>query len=339
MIFIRKKFKNIFMVCLIIYSKNKRKPQVKNSINNLSNYIMKRLLSFFLISIVCLQFIAAQDEGLINIILPGAKLEKLSDGFLFTEGPSADKKGNVYFTDQPNDRIMVWNIKKGLSVFLQPAGRANGMSFDNKGNLWACADNKNEIWKISPDKKVEVIVTNYNGSLLNGPNDLWIRPDGGIYFTDPFFKRTWWDHDKMPQDKQCVYYLNPDHKTVIRVADDLIQPNGIVGTPDGKTLFVADMGGNKTWSYSINPDGSLSEKKLFCEMGSDGMTIDSEGNIFLVGRGVTIFDKTGKKVGNIPVPEGWTANVCFGDKDLKSLFITASKGLYRIKLKVKGTRG
>ena len=300
---------------------------------------MKKLIFFLLFLIINLRFISAQDDGMRNIIRPGAKLEKLADGFLFTEGPTADTKGNVYFTDQPNDRIMAWNTKTGLSVFMQPAGRANGMSFDSEGNLWACADNKDELWKITPVKSVEVVVTNYNGNLLNGPNDLWIRPDGGIYFTDPFYQRTWWDHDKMPQDKQCVYYLEPGHKTVIRVADDLVQPNGIVGTPDGKTLFIADIRGNKTWSYSINPDGLLSGKKLFCEMGSDGMTIDSEGNLYLSGTGVTVFDKTGTRVGNIPVPESWTANVCFGDKDFKSLYITASKGLYRIKLKVKGTRG
>jgi gluconolactonase len=300
---------------------------------------MKRSLFFLIILIMNLRFISAQDEGISKLIMKGAKLEKLADGFLFTEGPSADAKGNVYFTDQPNNRIMVWNTKTGLSVFMQPAGRSNGMAFDNKGNLWSCADEKDELWKITPGKKVEVVVTNYNGNLLNGPNDLWISPDGGIYFTDPFYKRTWWDHDKMPQEKQCVYYLEPAHKTLIRVADDLLQPNGIVGTPDGKTLFVADISANKTWSYSINPDGSLSGKRLFCEMGSDGMTIDSEGNLYLSGTGVTVFDRNGKRVGNIHIPESWTANVCFGDKDFKSLYITASKGLYRIKLKVRGTRG
>jgi gluconolactonase len=300
---------------------------------------MKRSLFFLIILIMNLQFISAQDAGISKLILEGAKLEKLADGFLFTEGPSADAKGNVYFTDQPNDRIMVWNTKTGLSVFMQPAGRSNGMAFDSQGNLWSCADEKDELWKIMPGKKVEVVVTNYNGNLLNGPNDLWISPNGGIYFTDPFYKRTWWDHDKMPQDKQCVYYLEPGNKTVIRVADDLAQPNGIVGTPDGKTLFVADIQGNKTWLYSINPDGSLSGKRLFCEMGSDGMTIDSEGNLYLTGTGVTVFDRSGKRVGNIHIPESWTANVCFGDKDFKSLYITASKGLYRIKLKVRGTRG
>jgi len=140
----------------------------------------------------------------------------------------------------------------------------------------------------------------------------------------------------MPQDKQCVYYLSPDYKRVKRIADDLVQPNGIVGTPDGTMLYVADIGGSKTWDYKINHDGSISDKKLFCEMGSDGMTIDTEGNIYITGNGVTIFDKSGKKLGNIPVPESWTANIRFGGKDRRSLFITASKGLYMIKTSVTG---
>jgi len=143
----------------------------------------------------------------------------------------------------------------------------------------------------------------------------------------------------MPQDIQGVYYISPDGKSITRIISDLKQPNGIVGTPDGKSLFVADIGDNKTYKYSIIKDGIVENKKLFCELGSDGMTIDIKGNIYLTGKGVTIFDKSGKKIGNLPVPEGWTANVCFGDKDLKSLYITASKGLYRIRLKVKGTRG
>jgi gluconolactonase len=140
----------------------------------------------------------------------------------------------------------------------------------------------------------------------------------------------------MPQDCQAVYYLSPDQKTIVRVIDDLIQPNGIVGSPDGKTLYVADIAGKKTWSYTINSNGSLFNKTLFCEMGSDGMTIDVKGNIYLTGNGVTIFDKTGKQIENIAVPENWTANICFGGKDRKSLYITASKGLYRIRTHMKG---
>lgn len=283
-------------------------------------------------------FAFSPKKGLDLIIKPGDIPEKLADGFLFTEGPASDSEGNVYFTDQPNDRIMLWSLNGQLSVFLQPAGRSNGLSFDNKGNLWACADEKNALWCISPDKKITVIPSGYQDKPLNGPNDLWITPAGGIYFTDPFYKRTWWDHDAMPQSLQAVYYLAPDHKTITRVIDDLKQPNGIVGTPNAKTLFVADIGGNKTWKYKINKDGSLSNKTLFCEKGSDGMTIDTKGNIYLTGNGVSVFDREGAFLGTIPIPEKWTANVSFGGKDMKTLFITASKCIYSIRTLTKGTR-
>ncbi len=298
---------------------------------------MKKLTSLIFILFLLAPACISQDQGLKSIIAKGENIEKLADGFSFTEGPTPDKEGNVFFTDQPNDRILKWDNKTGLSIFMEPCGRSNGMAFDSKGNLWSCADEKNELWKISPDKKVEKVTGTYEGHPFDGPNDLWISPSGAVYFTDPFYKRTWWDHSDMPQDKQCVYLLEPSDKSVKRVADDLLQPNGIVGTPDGKTLYVADIKANKTWAYTINADGTLSGKRLFCELGSDGMTIDSKGNIYLTGKGVTIFDRSGKKLGNIPVPESWTANVCFGGKDLKYLFITASKSLYRIRLSVKGT--
>jgi gluconolactonase len=202
----------------------------------------------------------SQDIGLSAIVKPGTKPVQLSHDFVFTEGPAADKAGNVYFTDQPNDRIMVWSTRGTLSTFMQPSGRSNGLFFDKNGDLWSCADEQNELWRISPDKSVEVILNEYNGKLLNGPNDLWIAPDGSIFFTDPFYKRSWWDHTERPQDKQCVYNMSPDHKVLKRIADDLLQPNGIIGTPDGQILYVADIGGNKTWSYSINADGTLSDK-------------------------------------------------------------------------------
>lgn len=280
--------------------------------------------------------IYCQDEALSSVIKPGSKVQKISGEFTFTEGPASDAAGNVYFTDQPNDRIMVWSIKGKMSTFMQPSGRSNGMFFDKEGNLWSCADEQNELWCIHPDKTVEVVIDGYNGRLFNGPNDLWIAPDGSIFFTDPFYRRPWWNHTEMPQEMQCVYFLSSDRKILKRVAEDLLQPNGIIGTPDGKILYVADIKGNKTWSYTINPDGSLNNKRLFCELGSDGMTIDTQGDLFLTGKGVTVFDNTGKKLGNIPVPENWTANVCFGGKNRKTLFITASKGFYKINTIVRG---
>lgn len=280
--------------------------------------------------------LSAQDGDLSKVIRPGTEVEKLSGEFSFTEGPAADSKGNVYFTDQPNDRIMMWSTDGILSTYMQPSGRSNGMFIDKFGYLWSCADEKNELWRISSDKKVEIVLTGFDNKLFNGPNDVFVTPDGAVYITDPFYRRLWWNHSAMPQEKQRVYYLSPDRKTLKIVDDNMVQPNGIVGTPDGKKLYIADIGAKKTWSFTINDDGSLGNKTLFCEMGSDGMTIDRKGNIYLTGNGVTIYDKTGKRLGNIAVPENWTANVCFGDKDRKSLYITASKGFYRIRTIVKG---
>ena len=274
-----------------------------------------------------------------SIIAPGAKVELLADGFKFTEGPASDKAGNVYFTDQPNDKILIWSVDGKLSTFMEKSGRSNGLTFDRKGNLWACADEKNELWRITRSGKPTVIVRDYRGKPLNGPNDVWIRPDGGVYFTDPYYRRDYWSRQKSEQDGQCVYYFEPKKNRLVRVVDDMRQPNGIIGTKDGRILYIADIGGQKTYRYDIRRDGTLANKTLFCEMGSDGMTIDSRGNVYLTGKGVTVFDKTGEKLGNIPVPENWTANVCFGDRDRKSLFITASKSLYRLRLRVRGTAG
>jgi gluconolactonase len=271
-----------------------------------------------------------------SIIAPGAKLEKLSGEFQFTEGPTCDKDGNVFFTDQPNNRIMKWSVDGKLSTFMQPAGRANGMFFDAQGNLIACADEKTELWSITPDGKHKVLAKEYEGKILNAPNDVWVRVDGSLFFTDPFYKREWWDYDKPPQGTEQVYFLSADHKTLKRVTTDLVQPNGIIGTPDGKTLFVADIKARKTYAYDVQSDGSLANKRLRCELGSDGMTLDTEGNLYLTGKGVIVFDKTGKRIDHIDVPEQWTANVSFGGKDHRTLFITASKGFYSIQTKNRG---
>lgn len=279
----------------------------------------------------------SSGDGLDALIQPGAKLRELSSGFDFTEGPTADPEGNVYFTDQPNDRILKWDLAGRLSTFLQPTGRSNGLYFHNDGII-ACADDENQLWRISLSGEVEVLVRDYQGNLLNGPNDAWVRPDGGIYFTDPYYKRPYWRRGDSEQDRQAVYFLYPDRSRLVRVAEDLVQPNGIVGTPDGTTLYVADIRDGKTWSYSIHPDGTLSNKSLFCEMGSDGMTLDERGNLYLTGKGVTVFDRSGRLLGNIEVPEPWTANVCFGGRDWRTLFITASKGFYGLEMQVAGAR-
>jgi gluconolactonase len=274
--------------------------------------------------------------GDVSPVPPGAKVQLLVGDCKFTEGPTCDAAGNIFYTDQPNDRILKWSVEGKPSTFMQPAGRANGMCFDAKGNLIACADEKNELWSIAPDGKVTVLLKDYKGKRLNGPNDVWVRQDGSLYFTDPFYKRSWWQHDKMPQDGQHVYYLAAGANEPVRVVEDLKQPNGIIGTADGKVLYVADIGDKKTYSFNIEADGRLSGKRLVCELGSDGMTLDAEGNLYLTGNGVSVFNPQGRQIAHIPVPERWTANVSFGGKNKKTLFITASKGLYSIPLLVRG---
>jgi gluconolactonase len=180
-----------------------------------------------------------------------------------------------------------------------------------------------------------VVVKDYNGKLLNGPNDVWVRDDGWAYFTDPFYKRPYWKRGPQEQDSQGIYSVSPDGK-VTRADGDYKQSNGIVGTPDGKTLYVADIGKGKTYSYDIDADGSLKNRKPFCDLGSDGMTLDADGNVYLTGNGVTVFRKDGSQLTRIAVPGQWTANVCFGGKDMQTLFITAGTGLYAVRTKVKG---
>ena len=297
-------------------------------------------LHLFLIAFTFTNIIYSQMEENKNhnLIANGAILTKLSDQYSFTEGPVADKKGNVFFTDQPNNRIIKWCTNGELSVYMENAGRANGLYFDPKGNLLACADEKNQIWKIDKNKNVTVLVNDFEGKRLNGPNDLWVDPKGGIYFTDPFYKREYWKHNAKEIEKECVYYLSPDKSKITNVDNNLIKPNGIIGTSDGKMLFVADIGANKTYSYIINKDGTLSRKALFTESGSDGITIDESGNIYLTGKGVTIFNRFGDKIAHIDVPEPWTANVCFGGKKFKTLFITAGKSVYTLEMNICGMK-
>lgn len=273
-----------------------------------------------------------------DIVAPGAKLEVLAEGYIFTEGPAVDAEGNVFFTDQPNDRIVKYTAADGTFVdWLKPARRCNGMRFDKDGNLFACADELNQLWSIAPDKKVTVLIKDVDGKLLNGPNDVWVRPDGNLFFTDPLYARPYWTRDKaMQQPGKYVYYFDVKTKKPVPAALDLKEPNGIMGTPDGKRLYVSDIGDRKTWSYTVNADGTLTDKTLFCELGSDGMALDAEGNLYLTGKGVTVFDKTGAKLMNIPVPEGWTGNVTFAGKDRQLLFITASRKVYGLKMRVKG---
>jgi gluconolactonase len=303
---------------------------------------MKKVILILLILFMAVSIGMAQNEQKESpVIAKGAKLIQLSDKYSFTEGPAVNKHGDVYFTDQPNNKIIKWSAKDGsLTVFMDDAGRSNGMYFDRKGNLITCADLDNQLWQISMDKKVTVLVKDYNGKLLNGPNDVWIDKKGGMYLTDPLYVRDYWKRSPaMQQDAKCVYYLSPDKKKFTRVADHIVTPNGIVGTPDNKYLYVADIDDRKIYRYEIQPDATLANSKVMCENNSDGMTIDNQGNFYITNsKGVTVYNDKGEQIENIPINEKWTANVCFGGKNLDKLFITASKSVFIIDMKVKGVR-
>jgi gluconolactonase len=277
-------------------------------------------------------------------------LDTIQKGFSFTEGPAVDREGNVFFTDQPNDKIYRWDANSGvITTFLTNTGRSNGMAFDKDGNLIACADMHGELWKIHMDGSHEVLVDNYGGNLLNGPNDVWINPvTGGMYITDPMFPRGYWENTDPRKINNPgwppvwsaqgagiaghVYYLAPGSNTLVRVTTmggwnaSNIWPNGVVGTPDGKKLYVNNWTGDATgrlWSFDINPDGTLSNMKTVVSglRGSDGMSMDELGNVYISsGSGVNAYDPRGNKVLSIPAPGG-TNNV-FAGKNNKLLFMT-----------------
>lgn len=287
-------------------------------------------IAFFL---CCISIPASAQTN--HLFDAGTKPQRVSKQFEFTEGPAVDKKGNIYFTDQPNNKIWKYDNNGLLSVFINKAGRANGTYFDSKGNLIACADEYNQLWQISPRKKVKVLLDSYKGKLFNGPNDLWIDTNDNIYFTDPYFQREYWTRKKSEMSGEKVFLLrNGQNKPI--VLDSLVKPNGIVGTPDGKHLFVAEIGAGKIYKYDIKPDRTIANRRIFFAATADGIALDERGNLYLAGNGVTIVNPKGEKIGHIDIPEPWTANLCFGGKDRRTLFITASKAVYVMRMNMKG---
>ena len=185
-----------------------------------------------------------------DLVKKDAEIELISSQFSFTEGPASDAFGNVYFTDQPNDKIYVWNWKTNqIEEFLDKTGRANGTFFDQKGNLLTCSDENGEIWKINEDGVAEVLTISFEGKRLNGPNDLWVDENNGIYFTDPLYVRDYWKNFKQEIPEKNLYYRNSDGK-IIKL-DTFTQPNGIVGSQKLKKLYVSDIDANKTYVYDI----------------------------------------------------------------------------------------
>jgi len=291
---------------------------------------------YLLLSFVACFYAISSFAQSTNPIFVQDSLKLISSQFEFTEGASVDKEGNIFFTDQPNDKIWKYDVEGKLSLYMKKSGRANGTYFDKKGNLIVCADENNQIWSIDKNKKVVVLFSDFEGRKVNGPNDLWIDAKGGIYFTDPYYQRNYWTRKASEINGERVYYIPKGSKKAIVVADGLVRPNGIVGTPDGKLLYVADRVADVTYKYQINSNGTLSNRELILKQGSDGMTLDSDGNIYITGKGVDIYKPSGEKIGHINVPENWCGNICFGGKNRNVLFITASKSFYSIVTNARG---
>jgi gluconolactonase len=289
---------------------------------------------FLFLAISWLAHGADSPSGLDSLVPSGAKPVKLADGFVFTEGPISNSDGQVFFTDIPNNRIHRWDSKtKKLSVFIKDSGGANGLYFTSEGDLVACLGVKGTIQSFYDDGgEKELLADQYDGKRFNKPNDLWIHPNGGIFFSDPNY-----GNNDLSQNGEHVYYITPYRDQVFRVIDDMKRPNGVLGTLDGKHLYVADHGAGKTFRYDVDEgeEGTLSNKTLFAESGSDGLAMDNQGNLYLTADKVKVYDPKGKHLGDIAFPER-PSNLCFGGKDGKTLYVTARKSLYSLAMKVAG---
>ena len=262
-----------------------------------------------------------------------SELKKISDGYRFTEGGARDADGNIYFTDIPNGRIHKWNPKtQQVSLFARDSNGANGCWIDREGNLIVCEGQGRVVAQYTPSGKRTVIAGSYNGKKFNSPNDLWLDLRGGIYFSDPRYGQ---NRDTMEMDGEHVYYISPTRDKIVQVTDDLVRPNGLIGTKDGRFLYVADHGGGKTWKYTIQKDGTLRRKTLFAEEGSDGFTLDQAGNLYLTTDKVRVYNSNGTLLESIETPKR-PSNVAFGGENRDLLFITARDSVYFIRTKVKG---
>jgi sugar lactone lactonase YvrE len=268
-----------------------------------------------------------------NKSVTAGTLQEVANGFTFAEGPAVDASGNIYFSDVSANRIYRWSPGSGISIFRENSGGSNGLFFDQQGKLIACEGTNGRLVSIDSAGKASTLADKYSNKAFNEPNDLWIDPKGGIYFSDPVYFKS-----SLTQDGEYVYYLNPERANVARVISDMVRPNGIIGTPDGKTLYVADHGAGKTYVYDINDDGTLSSKRLFVDLASDGMTIDAGGNIYLTNDNVLVYDHSGNLIETIEMPQEPT-NLSFGGADNGTLFITTKAALYSIAMQVRGVSG
>jgi gluconolactonase len=288
---------------------------------------------------------SAQEDG--SLVAPGEKVQKLAGDMKFTEGPAwFPAKKMLVFSDIPNSKLMQWREGEGLLVF-RPSEQSNGNILDLEGRLISCQHAGRNLVRTESDGKITVLADKFDGKRFNSPNDVAVRSDGTLWFTDPPWGLT--GEREIPGN--WVFKLDPASRSVEPVIKDLAMPNGILFSPDESRLYVADTGGNEKLSvaelrklpagihcYEMTKEGKPGKQLFKIDQGSDGMRVDVKGNLYTTTGGkVHIFSADGKKLEQIDVPEG-PANVCFGGDDLKTLFITATTSLYSVRMKNAGAK-
>lgn len=263
--------------------------------------------------------------------------ELIASGFVFTEGPVWLPEGALIFSDIPAARIYRWSAADGTRVWREVSGNANGLTLDPAGRVVACEHGNRRVSRTVADGAVETVVDSYEGRRLNSPNDVVIRSDGVIYFTDPPY-----GIEPAQQEQPCngVYRVDRDG-AVVRVADDFDRPNGLAFSPDERVLYIDDSRRRHVRAFDVAADGTLAHGRIVCDMdhpqpGSpDGMKLDRDGHLYVTGAtGVWVFEPDGTLLGVISTPER-PANCAWGD-DGHSLYITARTSLYRIRTRIPG---
>jgi gluconolactonase len=257
------------------------------------------------------------------------KVEKVADGFQFTEGPAWHKAGYLLFSDIPANKIYKWTKKDQVEVYCEDSGKSNGLAFDGKGRLISCEHWNRRVARKSADGAIVVLAPFYDGKRFNSPNDLTLRSDGTIFFTDPPYGL---EGREKEQPCNALYRVRPGQNPV-RLVKDFNMPNGLALSPDEKTLYVGDSKEGHVRVFRLDTDGNVSGGEVFCTVpGPDGMKVDGAGHLYVTSsEGIAVFDPRGKRLGTIKVPEK-PANCAFGGEDNKTLFITARKSLYRVRL-------
>ena len=279
------------------------------------------------------QAAGAQQSGL---VAAGAVVQEIQTGFGFLEGPVSDNDGNLFFTDINNNRVHRLDSGGDISVAYSPSNHANGLALDWDGSLLICEQSGQRLTRMDSRGNISVIADGYNGQPFNSPNDLWVHRNGAIYFTDPRYR---YPEGDPSQPGEYVYLISSDRQTVTAVVTDVPKPNGIIGAEDGSHLYVASTELRKVFRYDIARDLTLGNRIEFADQGSDGMTMDERGNIYLTWAGkVSIYNPAGDLIEEIEAPQN-PANVGFGGDDGHTLYMTARTGLYSIRMNVTASRG